>query len=439
MVEIAGIRALRYASTELADLVAPPYDVIDGEHRARLGARSPNNVVHLDLPEGQGETKYTNAASLLERWRSEGVMRRDDRPSLFRYEQTFEPPGGGARRTRVGFFALVRAEPYERRAVLPHERTLSGPKEDRYKLMCATKAALSPVFLLYPDADSTVSRALSNARPHAELTTDDGTRHSLGVIDDAATVAAITTRMQSVTAIIADGHHRYETALRYAAQVDAERAQSGSQPASERASHRYVLAFLAAIEDPGLAVFPTHRLVHSLPAFDWEQAAAKASEWFEIAELGSGLDATALVERLAAAGEVRPTFAAVLPDGRAFSLSFRSDRDASAHPTLGARPAVLRGSDVVLLHDVLLEGVLGVSRQAQLEQRNITYLKDARQAVVRVRGGEGDVLFLLNPTPVPLVREVAEAGEVMPQKSTYFHPKVLTGLLLHLLDPDEAV
>ncbi|MCC7537400.1 MAG: DUF1015 domain-containing protein [Deltaproteobacteria bacterium] len=439
MVEIAPIRALRYTSSELADLVAPPYDVIGPEQRARLGARSPHNVVHLDLPEGDGDARYANAAALLARWRSEGVMARDQLPALFCYEQTFEPPGGGAPRTRVGFFALVRAEPYERRAVLPHERTLSGPKEDRYRLMCTTKAALSPVFLLYPDPDRVVAGALSKARGHATFTTDDGIRHTLRVLADADALATIRAHLAGVSAVIADGHHRYETALRYAAQVDAERAAAGLAEASPRAAHRFVLAFLAAVEDPGLAVFPTHRLLHSLPSFDWERAAAGAAEWFEIAELGSGLDAPALVARLADAGAERPAIAAVLRDGRAYSLRLRGDRDAGTHPTLGARPAVLRTSDVVILHDVLLEGVLGVSRQAQLEQRNITYLKDARDAVARVRGGEGDVLFLLNPTPVPLVRAVAEAGEVMPQKSTYFHPKVLTGLLVHLLDPDETV
>lgn len=440
MVEIAPMRALRYASPELAERVAPPYDVVGPEQRAKLASRSPHNVVHLDLPAGEGDARYANAAALLARWRDEGVLARDDRPTLYRYVQTFEPPGGGTRRRREGFFALVKAEPYERRAVLPHERTLSGPKEDRYRLMVATRAALSPVFLLYPDPQREVAGQLAAARPIAAFATDDGVQHELAVLDDPAAVTRVVERLAGVSAVIADGHHRYETALRYAAQVDSERAAAGAPAAGPRAAHRFVLAFLAAVEDPGLSVFPTHRLVHSLPGgLAWEALTTRAAEWFEVGELGATPAPAQIVERLAGLGAGAPAFVAALGDGRAFGLRWRADRELAAHPALAARPAVLRGSDVVVLHDVMLESLLGISREAQLEQRNITYVKDAREALERVRGGEGDVLFLLNPTPVSLVRDVAESGEVMPQKSTYFHPKVLTGLLVHLLDPDETV
>jgi uncharacterized protein (DUF1015 family) len=434
MAEIAPLRALRYARDPLPDVLAPPYDVIGPEEREELGARSTHNIVHLDLPAGEGDAKYANAARLLRQWIEDGVLARDRTPALFRYEQDFDPPDGGARITRRGFFALVRAEPYEKRSVLPHERTLSGPKEDRYKLFVATRAALSPVFLLYTDPSGAIREALDRAGPGDELRTRDGIVHRLARLEDPETVKRAVGALASRPLLIADGHHRYETTVRYAKTIDDERAARG-QPARPRGSHHYAMAFLADASDPGLVVFPTHRIVRSLAGFDYERMIEKARATFDVAPLPEG-DAAAITGALAEAGLRGPTVAALAPDGRGHLLTLRADLDVDAHPVLGARPPVLRRADVVVLHAALIEAVLGITAEAQAKETHLRYVKSTADAIARIRRSEGDVLFLMNPTPVDVVRRACEAGEVMPQKSTYFYPKVPTGLFVHVLDPD---
>jgi len=444
MAEIAPLHALRFDDVELPAVVAPPYDVLGPAERAAFAARSPHNVVHLDLPEGDGDAKYANAAELLALWRKQGVLRRDPRGTIVRYEQTFSPPGGGAPITRRGFFALVRAEPYEARVVLPHERTLSGPKEDRYKLFRATATALSPVFLLYRDKSGAVASALTDTGPTFRWTSDDGIEHAVARISEEAEIHTIAEALRDEPLLIADGHHRYETTLRYGAAVDAERAEQGL-PAAPNGAHKFVLAFLADADDPGLVVFPTHRLVSALPSFDRAALLAGVASLFDVTTTRAD-DVPALVAALAAAGRVRPSVAAVFPDGAAAILTLRADADVDGHPVLGARAAVLRRTDCVLLHAGILEPVLGLTAEAQAKQTNLAYFKVAQDAVRELftRGASGgagaaQVLFLMNGTPVSDVRRSCEAGEVMPQKSTFFYPKVPTGVVLHALDPNDEV
>lgn len=438
MAELAPLRAFRYANeSSLPDVVAPPYDVIGPDERARLGARSPQNIVHLDLPEGEGDAKYDNASKLLQRWIDQGVLKRDERPMLLRYEQVFQPPGGGAPITRRGFFALVRAVPYEDRVVLPHERTLSGPKEDRFKLFTATRAALSPVFLLYTDPSGATRDVLEGAEPFATFSTDDGIEHRLARVEDAAAIARVAEALRERQLLIADGHHRYETTVSYGAAIDEGRRAAGL-PAKKNGAHRFVMAFLADADDPGLVVFPTHRLVHGLAEFDGEGMLEQAADLFE-ARPAHSLDPQALTKELADAGKRGPTIAAVLPDGEAHILTLRSDVDLSKHPVLGQRPEVLRDVDVVLLHAGILEHILGITPERQAAQTNLRYLKSTPEALACIARAEGQALFLMNPTPVDQVRRVCESGEVMPQKSTYFYPKVLTGLVVHVLDPEDEV
>jgi uncharacterized protein (DUF1015 family) len=438
MAEIAALRALRFDDTDLPFVVAPPYDVIGPSERALFAARSPYNVVHVDLPEGEGDEKYARAAEILASWRRRGVLRRDDRPTLVRYAQTFEPPGGGRSITRRGFFALVRAEPYEARVVLPHERTLSGPKEDRYKLFRATGTALSPVFLLYRDPSGAVARAIDDSGPSVRWESADGVVHELSRVSEESELRTVATALRDAQLLIADGHHRYETTLRYGAAIDEERAARGLPP-SPRGAHRYVLSFLCDADDPGLVVFPTHRIVHSLPHFDRNALVDGVRRLFEVvAELRAD-DVPALLSWLEASGRQGPSLAAVFPDGTAALLRLRADVDLDAHPTLSRRAAVLRRCDVMLLHAGILEPVLGLTAEAQAAQTNLDYYKVASEAVARLRAGGGQVLFLMNATPIEQVRAACEAGEVMPQKSTFFYPKVPTGLVMHVLDPDETI
>jgi uncharacterized protein (DUF1015 family) len=440
MADIAPLTPLRYDLSRLggtlARVVAPPYDVIDAAQRAELAARDPHNVVKLILPEGEGDAKYAAAAKLLASWRDERVLVRDDEPAFYRYDQRFAPPGGGATKTRRGFLALVKLVPFSAKVVLPHEKTLSGPKEDRLKLFRATRTNLSPGFMLYRDAARALDAPLSRAETLTELATPDGVEHTLSKVKDREAIRAIVEGVARSTLLIADGHHRYETALRYAGEIDAE-----APGAPDAAEHKWFMVFLANGDDPELVVFPTHRHVHALASFDWRAMLSKAAGLFTVRELANGASAAAALDAVGTAG--KGSFAACGRGGEVAVLTVKPDAALAAHPTLGPLPDVLRRTDVALLHAGLLEDVLGITPEAQAAKTNIWYPQDAPAALARLRGktGEdaGDALFLMAATPVADVRAVAEAGHVMPQKSTFFYPKVLTGLAIHTLDPARRV
>ncbi|MBX3223909.1 MAG: DUF1015 domain-containing protein [Labilithrix sp.] len=439
MAEIAPLTPLRYdltsiaASGGLAKVVAPPYDVIDAAQRAALAAAHPHNIVKLILPEGEGDAKYDNARDLFSAWRAEGVLVRDDEPAFYRYDQTFTPPGGGAPRTRRGFLGLVKVVPLDQGVVLPHERTLSGPKEDRLKLFRATRTNLSPGFMLYRDPDKKLDAPLARASELASFETADGVRHTLAKISDKDAIRAIVDGVAGSSLLIADGHHRYETALRYA-------QEAAAKPGSvARPEHAYFMVFFANGDDPDLVVFPTHRHVHSLARFDFAEALKGASELFDVTALPPGASADVYTEALAKSGAERPSLVLCAGDGRASLLALKKDADLAAHPILGKRVAALRSTDVALLHMGILEPVLGITPEAQAAKTNIWYPQDAAASLAALRSNKGQALFLMNGTPVAEVRAVAEAGEVMPQKSTFFFPKVVTGLCVHTLEADRSV
>ena len=433
MADIAPLRPLRYAQlADLSRLVAPPYDVITPEIREELASRSPHNVVRLILPDGRGEERYANAAALLAAFRQQGVLVRDEEPAFYRYDQTFEPPGGGPRLSRRGFLALVRLVPFEEKVVLPHERTLAGPKQDRLKLFRATKANLSPGFMLYSDPKRVLDASLAKAETLARFTTGDGIEHHLAKIADPDAIRAIIDHVKTSQLLIADGHHRYETALHYASEIEASHPN-----ASPRGAHRYFMAYLCNGDDPDLVVFPTHRLVHSLPAFEWESFLNKAREVFDVLPVPA--DAGLITMRLREQAARGPAMAAITAGGKAVVLILKKGFDLAAHPVLGARPEAVRRTDVAILHDAILEHILGISLEAQAAKTNLIYLQDAKEGIAMVSRGEGQVFFVMNGTPVAQIREVAEAGCVMPQKSTFFYPKVLTGLAFHSLDPERSV
>jgi uncharacterized protein (DUF1015 family) len=436
MAEIAPLTPLRYdlarlaATGGFAKVVAPPYDVIDATQRAALAAQHPNNIVKLILPEGEGDTKYAHASELFSAWRKEGVLVRDDEPAFYRYDQTFTPPGGGKPRTRRGFLGLVRLVPLDKGIVLPHERTLSGPKEDRLKLFRATRTNLSPGFMLYRDPGKALDAPLAKATELVRFQTADGIEHALAKISDKEAIQAITLGVAKSSLLIADGHHRYETALRY--------SQEATSSGLARPEHAFFMVFFANGDDPDLVVFPTHRHVHSLPRFDFAEALKGASELFDVTPLPPGASADVYTDALAKAGAERPSLVICAGDGRASLLELKAGADLAAHPILGKRVTALRTTDVALLHMGILEPVLGITPEAQAAKTNIWYPQDATRALADLRSNKGQTLFLMNGTPVSQVRAVAEAGEVMPQKSTFFYPKVLTGLCIHTLDPDRS-
>jgi uncharacterized protein (DUF1015 family) len=439
MADIAPLTPLRYDLTKLAkglaDVVAPPYDVISPEERTALANRHSHNIVKLILPEGEGDSKYENAKKIIESWKADGVLVRDSEPAFYRYDQSFVPPGGTEKKSRRGFLAAVKLVPLSDRIVLPHERTLSGPKEDRLKLFRATRTNLSPGFMLYRDAKRALDSALNTATPLTEFTTDDGVSHALAKVTDKEAIAAIVAGVAASTLLIADGHHRYETAVRYGSEI----TDSLGANASPHAEHKYFMTFLANGDDPGLLVFPTHRFVHSLPSFSFDELVKKAGALFHITPLGKSFDAKTATTQLEEAKALGVSFIACAPNGEGVLLTLKKEADLAGHPLLGQVNAALRVTDVAVLHMGILESILGISKEAQAAKTNIWYPQNANESITELRAGKGQVLFLMNGTPVKDVRNVAEAGEVMPQKSTFFYPKVVTGLAVHTLDPSRSV
>jgi uncharacterized protein (DUF1015 family) len=417
MAEIQPIRALRYDPDRtggLQPVVAPPYDVIDEEQRAALEARSPYNVVHIDLPRG-GEDRYERAAALLTQWRDDGAVVIDDGPALWTLAQDYTGPDD-ERRTRQGVFARVRVEEYGPGRIRPHERTHPGPREDRLRLTRATRANLSPIFSLYSDPGGVARDALAAAAPAqawAQTTDDDGTVNRLGRVDDPGAIAAVEGVLAGTELLIADGHHRYETARVYAEEIGGE------------GPHRYVLMCLVALEDPGLTVFPTHRLVRGLSSQQQEALGETLHRDFAIEELR---DATRLAPP--ANDEVRIGYIDAHLK-RPFMLTLRDPAIADA--ALPDRAAPYRRLDTAVLEAVILKGALGMTDEAIDHLDGLGYARDAAQALAVTESGEYDAAFLMAPTPVRRVHEVAAAGESMPPKSTYFFPKVPTGLLFNPL------
>jgi uncharacterized protein (DUF1015 family) len=429
MAEIAPFRAVVYDPARagpLDRLLAPPYDVVSPAERDRLLAKSPHNFVRIDLPEGEGDAKYDNAARELSRWLQGGLLRRDERPALYRYHQRFSL--GGKELTRRGFVARVRLRRYDERVVLPHERTLSGPRLDRLKLTRATRAHLSQVFALYPDPGRRVDaefEQVESAPPELEGRTDDGTLHRVWRLTDPRAQRRVAAALADAKLYIADGHHRYETML-------AVRDELRPLARSPRSSIEYGSLFLTGMEDPGLVVLPTHRVVHGLSGFELDRFLPRLRERFAVEELRAA-SPEQLRDRLAAAGRSSPAFV-LLSGSRAFLAALRPGQEAAvpAH-------AAVRRLDVAVLHALILEELLGIDRSAQERQTNLRYVKDVPGALEEARRPDVQAVFLLNPTEVAQLRAVADAGEIMPQKSTYFFPKLASGLLLNPIDPAEEV
>ena len=436
MPDLRPFRALRYEPSRVRDLaavVAPPYDVIDPEMRARLVARDPANVVRLDMPVeelGDGpDDRYRRAARTLAAWRSDGTLRKDPQPSIYVYEQRYLIPGTERERTQRGYFARLRLEPYgPDSGVLPHERTLSGPKEDRYKLLRATGVNTSPVVVLFDDTSgSTEDRlaAVAGGPPDLDVSDDDGVCHRMWSLpasgDGPASIVAgsLLEAGGSAPVTIADGHHRYETALRYRD----ERRMSRS--CDEDPPFDYVLALMLEATRQELTVLPTHRLVRRIGSGGAEQLLARAPELFDIEPIESSeAMKAALTGGDAAGGTGRFGLWT-----RAGGAILTARRDAFA-PFLPAGGEAVRSLDVTLLATAL-DRLAGIDADAVADGA-VGYTKSAEDAIAAVDTGSGaDAAFLLEPTPVVSIEAVAREGDVMPQKSTYFYPKALTGLVIN--------
>lgn len=425
MADIRPFPALRYTAQagKIEELTCPPYDIISEEQRQAYLARNPRNVIRLELP--KGDDPYAQAQETLSQWREQGVLKLDMDPGLYIYEEEFlsQVDKGEAKKLR-GLVCRVRLEEFANGVVLPHEETLSKAKEDRFRLMSATHCNFSQIYSLYQDENHATRQRLDNlaggSAPRYEFS-DGLVTHRLWVVNDPEAIAAIQEDFASRKLYIADGHHRYETALHFRDHLK----DSGIYcPGAD-----YVMMFLADMADEGLVVFPTHRLVRGLNAFDSAGLLASCGEYFDTAPLEDLKAAQSALDAAYAQG--RHAFAFF--DGAGWSLL--TLRDAGAlDELLPGRSAAYRGLDVTILHTLILERLMGIDKENMANQVNLTYTRSAAEAVESVKAGESDCCFLLNPTRVEEIGAVASAGEKMPQKSTYFYPKLITGLVMNDLE-----
>lgn len=421
MIDFRPFRALHYDPKvvgPLADVIAPPYDVIDAAELDRLYARSPLNVVRLIL--NKSSDRYAAAAAELKDWRAKGALVQDREPALYWYVQDFALADGTAHQ-RSGLLAAVRLQPFSAGNILPHERTFPSAKADRLKLMHACRTNLSPIFGVYPNRGEAAepARALAqSAAPWIDVQ-DGGQRHRVWRIADAATVGRITDGLRETKVFIADGHHRYETALTYR---EERRAAGDTNP---DAPHNFLLMYLCSMDDPGLVVLPTHRLWKG--AFG-DAALAKAGEHFTFEET----DAATVLARLAAARE--PGCIGVRTPTRTGVLRLKDIRAVDA--ALASIEPIIRHLDVTVLDGFLLGHLLGIDCVRAGQEQLLTYTHDDGEALAAVDAEGASAAFLLRAPRMTEVESACLAGHTMPQKSTYFFPKLKTGLVFHLLDAD---
>lgn len=407
---------------ELRNLVAPPYDLIDHARQAELYARSPWNVIRLEL--NREADPYASAAATLQQWVADRILERAARPAIYFYTQSFELEGRKLRRN--GLIARVRLEEFAAGRILPHERTFPKAKEDRLRLLTATRANISPIFGLYPSGAASVEHLLElvAARPPMlEVVDDLGIANQVRAIDSPDEIATVQSALAGTRVLIADGHHRYETALEYR-----RRQRAAENNPAEARSYDYVMMTLVAFNDPGLVILPTHRVVHHLPAAAIASFEKRARQTFEIDQFS---EPGAMRSALTARG--RGALGVALKGDPWFRILRLKSRDALP-AALPQAPEEVRGLDVSILHAIVFDRIFGIKPEEVRQGGNLEYTIDAAGALAAVASGTVDGAFLMNPPTVQNVERVSNAGATMPEKSTYFYPKLLTGLVINPLD-----
>jgi uncharacterized protein (DUF1015 family) len=419
MAEIQPLHAVHYdtrTAGALENLVSPPYDVIDDEMRRELVAKSPFNIVEVDLPAPDaGEDPYAHAEHIFEAWLQQGVMVKEREPSIWVMRQQFRLDGQTLNRT--GFFARVRVEDYGRGRIRPHERTHPGPKEDRLRLTRATRANLSPIFSLFHDPEDaawSVLEPVTEGEPFLTVVDADGIADRVWRVTDHDQIAALQAALANRELLIADGHHRYETARVYAEEIGGE------------GDHDYVLQFLCSMEDPGMVILPTHRLLTDLKDSERQEALANTlREHFDV-------ERVELDEIEPPAGEL-PAFGYIDAHFKQpFRLTLKDPK--SLEQVMSDKPDAYRRLDTAVLESLILRGPVGLSEDDISHLHGLAYSKDTEQALAAINNGDADAAFIMRGTPIDQVRAVAEAGETMPPKSTFFYPKIPTGLLINPLE-----
>jgi uncharacterized protein (DUF1015 family) len=426
MADVRPLNALHYdlgVVGALQDVASPPYDVIDADQRAELLERSPYNAVAIDLPKPYGvsgpqETDgdpYAQAAETIEAWHKAGALVKDLEPAIWALIQDYTAPDGSAH-TRHGILVRVLVEDYGAGKVRPHERTLPGPKQDRLELTRATHLNLSPIFSLSTEDAWPLVEPAIQGEPWGKVSDESGTLNRVWRVSDPAIHTAVAERLADAELLIADGHHRYETARAYRDEIGGE------------GPHNYTLMALTGLDDPGLTVYPTHRLLSGFAGDPERQQRLGGGlrELFDVAEIDIADLDPAAEEGVGVFG-LFDTF-----HKRAFRL--RLKETAELDRRLNGKPESYRRLDAAILETLVLKGLAGMSEEDIAAKRGIGYAKSVPDALALLEEGSYDVAFLLRPIPVDQVRAVAETDENMPPKSTYFFPKVMTGLVFNPLD-----
>ncbi len=427
MADVRAFRGLYYNPAKiksLGDVATPPYDVISPEQRQQFLAKSPWNVVRLILPEG--ESPYDQAAQRLRSWIDQQVLIVDERPGIYCYHQTYRTPEG-EEKTRKGFLVRVRIEDYEKGVVLPHEATLFAPKEDRLKLLRACRTNFGPIFGLYSDPDKTIDEHLdkfTSIPPRAAFVDDAGITNSLWFVSDSAMIQKVQEWMMERWILIADGHHRYESCMAYRD----ERMRDNQDP---EAPFHFTLMFLTNIHHPGITVLPYNRGILNLPKFDVQAILQKAKKYFDIKEFE---DREQALFSMKTAGTDSTAFLALMRDTRGvFLFKLKPNTRLEEFFPLSTS-SLVRHLDVNVLHRLFIQEILSISEEDVREQKFLKYYKDVKEEMKDFDAGRLQIAFFLNPTRIEQVVEVSKTGEKMPQKSTFFHPKVMTGLVMNWHD-----
>lgn len=424
MAEIKAFKGLRYTEKpgDIKELVCPPYDIISEEERLSYIKRNPFNIIRLELPR-DGSDPYAEAGDIFKDWLDNEILKTEDCPAVYIYEEEFTAYGEGKK--IKGIVTQVKLEPFENNVVLPHEETLSKAKTDRFNLMNATNANFSSIYSLYFDEKLSIwdeIERFSSRGADIEFTADDGIIQRVWIIRDTAFIESIENKFADKKLYIADGHHRYETALNYQNHLkDKGVITNETHPAN------YVMMTLVNMENPGLVVFPTHRIVRNLESFDALKLLKACDEYFETEEVPiSGIE-----KSLDSAVENGKKAFAFYCGKKAFMLTLK-DINIMDEVLKGMSPTY-RQLDVCVLHNLILEKIFGIDKENMANQKNLIYTRDINEAIKEVDNNNADCCFIINPTKVKEIADVAGAGEKMPQKSTYFYPKLITGHVMNLL------
>lgn len=428
MADIKAFHAMRYTKEagDPAELTCPPYDIISDAQRADYLAKNEHNVIRLELP--KGDDPYTDAGNTLRAWLSDGTLKCDDDAGIYIYEEEFlTAVDHGEKKSLKGIVSLVRVEDFSAGVVLPHEFTLSKAKKDRFELMKATNCNFSQIYSLYIDENGETQKRidrLSAGTPCYEFS-DGLVTHRLWIVNDKMALKAFRAEFASRKLYIADGHHRYETAINYRNYC---RENAVWAPGSE-----FVMMMLVDMAHPGLVVFPTHRLVRDFENFNAEKVLSDSAEYFDVTQLSGRDEIESALKADYDAGKKSFVFIHKQDNTPVYTKLTLRDLSVMAD-LLPDMSEASRQLDVTVLHTLVLERVLGIDKENLANQKNLTYTRALDEAIESVENGESQCAFILNPTRVEEIGAVAAAGEKMPQKSTYFYPKLITGLVMNNLE-----